>query len=117
MCTPNEKRKKLDVKIQKCIILGYASGVKGYKVYDPAKCSVTINRDVIFHESMGIPNKVGDNEHPTIDLNYDLVQPLYQEIDQSSDEEEGIQPVKKNKELMVHAKKKLQNLHCNFQGQ
>eukprot|EP01018_Ginkgo_biloba_P035984 Gb_01844 [translate_table: standard] len=37
-------------------------------------------------------SSVGDNEHPTVDLNSNLVQPLYQEIDQGSDKEEGIQP-------------------------
>jgi transposase InsO family protein len=41
---------KLDSKSRKCIFLGYADGVKGYRLWDPTAHKVVISRDVIFAE-------------------------------------------------------------------
>ena len=41
---------KLDPKSRKCLFLGYADGVKGYRLWDPTAHKVIINRDVIFAE-------------------------------------------------------------------
>ncbi|KAE8701406.1 hypothetical protein F3Y22_tig00110548pilonHSYRG00924 [Hibiscus syriacus] len=41
---------KLDPKSRKCKFLGYADGVKGYRLWDPTTRKVIINRDVIFVE-------------------------------------------------------------------
>jgi len=47
---PKETRTKLDPTSKKCQFLGYASGVKGYRLWDPVACKVIVNRDVSFHE-------------------------------------------------------------------
>jgi len=41
---------KLDSKSRKYVFLGYADGVKGYRLWDPTAHKVVINRDVIFAE-------------------------------------------------------------------
>ena len=47
---PDERKKKLDVKINKCIFLGYATNSKGYNCYNPITKAFYVNRDVIFDE-------------------------------------------------------------------
>ena len=47
---PKDERKKLDSKSKKCVLLGYGSTSKGYRLYDPAKKKVILSRDVIFNE-------------------------------------------------------------------
>ena len=48
---PKEKRLKWDKKSQKCILVGYAEEVKGYRVYNLKTQSVTTSRDVIIIEN------------------------------------------------------------------
>ncbi|KAK0592765.1 hypothetical protein LWI29_024958 [Acer saccharum] len=45
-----QERIKLDLKSRRCIFLGYADGVKGYRLWDPTAHKVVISRDVIFVE-------------------------------------------------------------------
>ena len=45
---PKDKRKKLDLKSRKCVLLGCGTTTKGYRLYDPVK--VLHARDVIFNE-------------------------------------------------------------------
>ena len=47
---PIDERKKLDSTSRKCIILGYGTTTKGYRLYDPLKKKVLYSRDVIFNE-------------------------------------------------------------------
>ena len=47
---PKDERKKLDSKSRKCILLGYGTTAKGYRLYDPLKKKVFLSRDVIFNE-------------------------------------------------------------------
>ena len=46
-----QERMKLDPKSRRCIFLGYADGVKGYRLWDPTTCKVIVSRDVIFVEN------------------------------------------------------------------
>jgi hypothetical protein len=48
---PDETRKKLDKKGQKCIFVGYSKDTKSYKLYDPIARKVIISCDVQFMEN------------------------------------------------------------------
>jgi hypothetical protein len=48
---PKEKRKKLDAKAEKCILVGYSDEQKGYKCYNPQTKQACVSRDVVFDES------------------------------------------------------------------
>jgi hypothetical protein len=45
-----EERRKLDPKAKKCILLGYGTNVKGYRLYCLEEQTVFYSRDVIFNE-------------------------------------------------------------------
>ena len=47
---PRDERKKLHSKSRKCILLGYGTETKGYRLYDPHRQKVFFSRDVIFNE-------------------------------------------------------------------
>ena len=48
---PKEKRRKLDAKAEKCILVGYSDEQKGYKCYNPRTKEVRVSRDIMFDES------------------------------------------------------------------
>ncbi|GJX70933.1 retrovirus-related pol polyprotein from transposon TNT 1-94 [Tanacetum coccineum] len=52
---------KLDQKSRKCLFLGYADGVKGYRLWDPTAHKVVVNRDDVFMEDKIQENKEGDS--------------------------------------------------------
>ncbi|GJY40067.1 retrovirus-related pol polyprotein from transposon TNT 1-94 [Tanacetum coccineum] len=52
---------KLDPKSKKCLFLGYANGVKGYRLWDPTAHKVVISRDVVFMEDKIQENEEGDS--------------------------------------------------------
>ena len=46
-----DERKKLDRKSRKCVLLGYGTETKGYRLYDLERAKVFYSRDVVFNES------------------------------------------------------------------
>ena len=71
---------KLTDRSRKMVFLGYESGTKGYKLFDPNTNRLTVNRDVLFGEN--IPwewNKATENSH--IDPDTFIVQ--YEDTDQN----------------------------------
>ena len=51
---PHEKRRKLNAKAEKCILVDYLDEQKGYKCYNPRTKQVRVSRNVVFNESLGI---------------------------------------------------------------
>jgi hypothetical protein len=47
---PKENMSKLDKKDEKCILIGYKDGLKGYKLWNPKTKKVVYSRDVVFRE-------------------------------------------------------------------
>ena len=45
-----DERKKLDMVVRRCVLIGYGTEVKGYRLYDPDR-EVFFSRDVNFNES------------------------------------------------------------------
>lgn len=59
---PKDERRKLDPKGKKCILLGYGTETKGYRLYDPNRGKVFRSRDVVFDEtSYGFENSKEQN--------------------------------------------------------
>ena len=48
---PYEKQRKLDPKLEKCILVGYSLEQKGYNRYNHRTKKVRVNRDVEFDET------------------------------------------------------------------
>ncbi|GJZ86547.1 gag-pol polyprotein [Tanacetum coccineum] len=53
----SQETTKLDLKSKKCLFLGYADGVKGYRLWDPTAHKVVVSKDVVFMEE-----KIQENE-------------------------------------------------------
>lgn len=77
---PDEKRKKLDDKGEKCIFLGVSEQSKAYKLYNPLTKKIVISRDVVFDEEkfwslsiisgqQQIPVDFEDEENQQSDIN------------------------------------------------
>lgn len=49
---PKEKRLKFDKKSSKHILVGYSDNIKGYRIYNPEKNTITTSRDVIIYENL-----------------------------------------------------------------
>ena len=49
---PDEKRKALQPKSEKCIFVGYSKDVKGYRLLQPHSHDIIIRRDVKFDENL-----------------------------------------------------------------
>ncbi|MCO5587111.1 hypothetical protein L7F22_041058 [Adiantum nelumboides] len=60
---PQQLRRKLDDKAVKCIFVGYSSGSKGYRLYNPATNKILESRDVIFADTTAQPMVAFDVSH------------------------------------------------------
>ena len=68
---PDELRKKLDKKGQKCIFVGYSEDTKAYKLYDPVTRKVIISRDVQFVENESWDGTVDTNVKIVSNIDHD----------------------------------------------
>ncbi|MCO5567221.1 hypothetical protein L7F22_020910 [Adiantum nelumboides] len=59
----SDLRGKLDDKAVKCIFVGYSSGSKGYRLYNPATNKIFESRDVIFAKTTAQPMVAFDVPH------------------------------------------------------
>lgn len=53
-----EDRSKLDSKSKKCVFVGYAKGVKGFKLWNAIKKKTVISRDVVFYKQLMLKQSV-----------------------------------------------------------
>ncbi|MCO5606976.1 hypothetical protein L7F22_061167 [Adiantum nelumboides] len=85
----DEKRRKLDDKSRRCILVGYSDVRKAYKLYDPIKKESFISRDVIFDENASFKSATAleDTNSPT-PLKIDVASSIYEEIIEEIDEED-----------------------------
>ncbi|MCO5550885.1 hypothetical protein L7F22_004379 [Adiantum nelumboides] len=60
---PQQLHGKLDDKAVKCIFVGYSSGSKGYRLYNPATNKIFESRDVIFAKTTAQPMVAFDVPH------------------------------------------------------
>jgi hypothetical protein len=60
---PKAERHKLDTKTRKCILLGYGTNQKGYRLYDLRRMKVINSRDVVFDET-SMPGVQKEKELP-----------------------------------------------------
>ncbi|MCO5553185.1 hypothetical protein L7F22_006706 [Adiantum nelumboides] len=60
---PQQLRGKLDDKAVKCIFVGYNSGSKGYRLYNPTIKKIFESRDVIFAKTLAQPMVAFDVPH------------------------------------------------------
>ena len=66
---PKEKRRKLDAKAEKCILVSYSDEQKGYKCYNPSTKQARVSRNVVFDESASwyLPPTPDLNSNPSSD--------------------------------------------------
>ena len=66
---PRDERKKLNSKTRKCVLLGYGTETKGYRLYDPQQQKVLFSRDVIFNEhELGLEKELSQEEDKYVNL-------------------------------------------------
>ncbi len=53
VCVPDEKRSKLDLKVEKCIFIGYFLEQKGYRCFNTFSQKLQMSRNVVFDEMVG----------------------------------------------------------------
>ena len=61
-----QERTKLNPKSRRCMFLGYADGVKGYRLWEPTTHKVIISRDVIFAEDQLLKKDGNDSTSKAI---------------------------------------------------
>lgn len=91
------KRTKLDDKSVKCVLLGYNSESKAFKMYDPMEKRIHISRDVIFEEEKKWAWKKNHSAEQNMELEWENKQ--NEEIN-----EEGDKMMQKVKRMMQRMK-------------
>ena len=92
---PKENRKKLDMKSQRCIFLGYADNCYGYRMYNPITKKITVSRDVKFNENdfQNADNELIRMESVDVYLNFEKdFNMIYPAEENEADAEEPNQP-------------------------
>jgi hypothetical protein len=59
---------KLEPRVVKCLFLGYGSGIKGYKLWNPETGKTFMSRSVVFNESVMFTNSLPSEHVPEKEL-------------------------------------------------
>jgi hypothetical protein len=87
---PKENRSKLDKKAEKCIVIGYKNGVKGYNLWNPKTKKIVYSQNVVFREVKDVSNQkfLPKLEEPEkIELDLDDAKSESSEEDKAKEEE------------------------------
>ncbi|MCO5548117.1 hypothetical protein L7F22_001575 [Adiantum nelumboides] len=76
-------RGKLDDKAVKCILVGYSSGSKGYRLYNPTTNKIFESRDVIFVKTIAQPMVAFDVPHMQTQDVFECLVPSFVENQES----------------------------------
>ena len=100
---PKDERSKLDSKAKQCILLGYGSTTKGYRLYDIKREQVFHSRDVVFDEmKLGIQKEqiepVAENNYFGIDLSSNQTDDLEDAVADQNDVPDTIEEREDNTE-------------------
>lgn len=71
---PDDLRKKLDNKSEKCIFIGYSEQSKAYRLFNPITEKFIISRDVKFQEDRAWDDKVTRSFVPLVDTNEPVIE-------------------------------------------
>ena len=114
---PKDERSKLDSKAKQCILLGYSSTTKGYRLYDIKREQVFHSRDVVFDEmKLGIQKEqiepVAENNYFGIDLSSNQTDDLEDAVadqndvpDTTEEREENTETEREERQSEDHAVK------------
>ena len=85
---PKDERDKLDPTSKKCVLVGYGSTTKGYRLYDLDKMKILYSRNVIFDETQSVSFKkeLSSDESSSIPT-YVEVPCMNEDSEESSDPE------------------------------
>ena len=87
-----DERQKFDVKSRKCIMLGYGTETKAYRLYDIAREKVFFSRDVIFNETKnGIEKEPVSNDPNTSSVKLEWSSVEHDESFLEEEEQESLQ--------------------------
>lgn len=85
---PKEKRLKWDKKAEKYILVGFSETIKGYRVYDPRKNTITVKRDIIVMEGTNMEYIENDSDAVWIMPEEDMTEQEEENLAQSSKDTE-----------------------------
>jgi hypothetical protein len=90
---PDQRRTKLEDKIQKYIFIGYDEKTKGYKIFDPISKKVIVSRDVRINEA----SKWDWNNSTEVNVeveesSFAIPTSIPTELEESNNEDEPLQP-------------------------
>ena len=81
-----EERQKLDFKAKGCILLGYGTATKGYRLYDPKHEKVFYSRDVVFNENVcGFHDELDKGEQRHDLVTFDCQHDTESDVDEQAD--------------------------------
>ncbi|GKV11790.1 hypothetical protein SLEP1_g23011 [Rubroshorea leprosula] len=109
---PDQKRKKLDNKGEKCIFLSVDDQSKAYKLYNPSTKKIVISRDVVFDEEQTWPgSKNGTSKCISVDFDggddeekQQSIENVQQQLDMDEQQSASISNAPKDAQSLATAK-------------